>query len=208
MMRSVSFFSDRYFRSTGPPTRSLTVGGDNTFHTWGNLELRGQTCSVPHTPTGITGALDSWASRAAPQRPFKLGVEERLAPGDGALGHQGHHLACGKCVGGGGQRLVRSTAPLHADATKRSGDIAHQRRVKHLLLAKEAHRPAGPGHHHAHRQRVEIRAVVGHDDRRTLLRQQVDAVHIEAHVGEKLASDKLKQQLLRLDAQKLGHPGG
>jgi hypothetical protein len=34
---------------------------------------RGQTFSVPHSPTGITGAFVIAASRAAPQRPFSSG---------------------------------------------------------------------------------------------------------------------------------------
>ena len=39
----------------------------------GSLALRGQTFSVPHTPSGMTGAFVSAARRAAPQRPLSSG---------------------------------------------------------------------------------------------------------------------------------------
>lgn len=53
----------------------VTTGGSVTFPRFGNLADRGHTFSVPHKPTGITGTRDSWARRAAPQRPRSFGLK-------------------------------------------------------------------------------------------------------------------------------------
>ena len=76
MTAFVSASSLRYFNATGGPTRTVTVGGLARFNTLGNLALRGHTCSVPHSPTGMIGALPIAAKRAAPQRPFSLGSKK------------------------------------------------------------------------------------------------------------------------------------
>ena len=76
MIRSVSVFSERYTSSTGSPTRMRTSGGSVTLRTLGNRLDRGQTFSVPHIPSGMTGACDSLASRAAPNRPFSTGSKK------------------------------------------------------------------------------------------------------------------------------------
>ena len=71
MIRLVSAFGDRYLSSTGVPTRTRTSGGSVRCVTLGSRAERGQTCSVPHNPTGMTGASVAAASRAAPQRPLQ-----------------------------------------------------------------------------------------------------------------------------------------
>ena len=73
MIRLVSASSERCFSSTGGPTETVTSGGSATLSTLGRRLDRGHTRSVPHSPTGMTGALVSCASRAAPQRPLSTG---------------------------------------------------------------------------------------------------------------------------------------
>ena len=58
---------------TGRPTRTRTVGGWASAATSGSLADRGQTCSVPHRPTGTTGAPVAAARRAVPVLPCSTG---------------------------------------------------------------------------------------------------------------------------------------
>jgi hypothetical protein len=76
---------------------------------------------------------------------LELGVEERRAPGDRALGHEGDQLAGLDGFGGGAQGLVGARTPLDPDAAHRLGQLADDGGVEHLLLAEEAHRPADFG---------------------------------------------------------------
>ena len=72
MIRLVSASRLRYLRSTGSPTRTR-ITGRSVKSKRGSRRLRGHTRSVPHRPTGMTGAWVAWARRAAPQRPFSSG---------------------------------------------------------------------------------------------------------------------------------------
>ncbi|CAB4364257.1 unannotated protein [freshwater metagenome] len=73
MIRFVSVSARRYTRLTGSPIVTVMVGGFHTFSSAGKRAERGHTCSVPHSPIGITGAFVIAARRAAPQRPFNTG---------------------------------------------------------------------------------------------------------------------------------------
>ena len=76
----ISFFvsasSLRYFSGTAGPTVTVTCGGCARLKTFGGGRYAGQTRSVPHKPTGMTGTLVMAARRAAPQRPLSTGSKK------------------------------------------------------------------------------------------------------------------------------------
>ncbi len=110
--------------------------------TFGSRDERGHTFSVPHRPTGITGAPVIAASRAAPQRPLSIGFEERRTAWDRALRHDRDHLATGQRVGRRLERLVGAGAAIDADAAHRLRELTDHRNVEHLLLARGSARCA------------------------------------------------------------------
>ena len=97
-------------------------------HVWDASE-RGHTCSVPHTPNGMTGAPVAAAKRAAPVLPRRRGSKNASPPRDRPLGRDDQHLA------------VAQTPP--PPAGRRRGQTACGRRRWRQTLASGC-RP--PGH--------------------------------------------------------------
>ena len=79
MIRSVSLSTFLYLSSTGGPTRTRIVGGLVTFSMFGSRALRGHTFSVPHSPTGMTGARVSVREPGRAPAALEHGIEERRA---------------------------------------------------------------------------------------------------------------------------------
>ena len=201
MIRFVSASSERCFNSTGSPTLIRTTGGSVRLSTFGSRAERGHTFSVPHSPTGMTGAPLSWARRAAPQRPFSSRIEERRAAWDRALRHQRHHLAAEQRVGRRLERLVGSGArstrmpPIAAASWPTIGD------VEHLLLAEEAHGAAGLGDQHRDRQRIEVASGGWRRGSPSLPPGTFSTpVELEAGVRHERRSGELHRQPLQLEA--------
>ncbi len=175
------------------------------FSTSGNRAFRGQTFSVPHRPTGMTGTRVLAARRAAPHRPLSSGSKNAGPRGIVPWGMSGDQLAGGQRVGRGLQRLVGAGPPVDPDAAHGLGDVADDRGVEDLLLAQEAHRPALLGQGHAHDQGVEVAAVVAADEAATARGDVLDALDVEAGEREELGPGEGLQHLLGLEAAQLGH---
>ena len=135
-------------------------------------------------------------------------VEERLAPGDGALGQDDDHLAGPQ--GGAWPVAIGSPGagvPVDRDPTEGPGQLADHRGVEQLLFAHEAHRAADPGGHQGQGGHVEVAAVVGDEDHRTLGRDVLDPVDGEAGVGEGLGPHERPDQVVRLESDHRRDPG-
>ena len=176
--------------------------------TLGRRDERGQTCSVPHTPTGITGAPVSAASRAAPVLPISVGLEEGLAPRDGPLGHDHHHLT-------GPQGPHRRGQGVAARRRSRSTLIWPNSRASwpRTGASKTSFLPSARGLRPARMTvsptatAIEVAAVVGDHDRRAGAGDVLGAGDVEAGVGVQLRPAERPDQVHRLEPEQLGHAG-
>ena len=91
MMLRVSSSGSAWVSSTGGPTVAVTTGGSVTLRR-GSRELRGQTVSVPHRPTGITGTGQGGQPGRAPTT-LQHRVEEGETTRNGAFGDDRHDVA-------------------------------------------------------------------------------------------------------------------
>ena len=103
------------------------------------------------------------------------------------------------------QRLVRPAPPVDRDARPTPGPPSPTSgRVEQLALGQEAHRPAEPAGHHGQRRHVEVAAVVGGQQDRPPRRDVLEAVQVEAGVGEGLGADERPEQVVGLEADQRG----
>ena len=165
MIRLVSASRLRCLSSTGSPTRTR-ISGRSARSKRGRRRLRGHTCSVPHRPTGMTGAWVAWARRAAPQRPFSSGSKNAGPRGIVPSGRQRHGLAGPQGADGVLQRLARTRRAVDPDAAGHLRQEPDDRGVEDLLLAEEAERAPGLAEHGPDDGGVEVAAVVEHGDHR------------------------------------------
>ena len=119
MIRLVSASSERYFNSTGAPTRMRTVGGSLSVE-----DVRQPARAGPHLlrapqPDRDHRRLRQLGEPGHAPSPLQLGLEERRPAGDRPLRHDRHHLAAGERIGGGLERLVGPGRPVDADAAER-----------------------------------------------------------------------------------------
>ncbi len=76
MIASVSATASVKDSGTGRPTRTVTLGGFRTSVKSGVRAERAHTLSVPHSPTGTTGAPVDAARRAVPVLPCRTGSKK------------------------------------------------------------------------------------------------------------------------------------
>ncbi len=176
MIRFVSSSRSSPFNSTGLPIRIVISGGFVTLSMFGSRALRGHTRSVPHMPTGMTGAPRHVREPGRAPSSLQLRVEERLAARDRALAASA-------------PRPRRRAARRRPRATARPSPCRGRRGCRRtpstiwpttgtsntsFLPRKRTGRPrcasAMP-----HRHRVEVAAVVADDDRRARLGEVLHA---------------------------------
>ena len=136
------------------------------FSTFGSRSLRGHTFSVPHSPTGITGARVMSARRAAPHRPFSTGSKNAWPRGIVPCGMIATSSPASSAAAAAFNGSSEPGAPLDADATHRLRDLTDDGASKTSFLPRK--RTGRPALREQHRHRgVEVAAVVADDDRRT-----------------------------------------
>ena len=142
------------------------------------------------------------ARRAAPHRPLSTGSKNARPAGDGALGHDRHHLPGLERLGREPQRLVRTARarstrmpPIALASCPTTGASNTS------FLPEEADRPTGPGDGERQAGGVEVGTVVGDEDGRSGGRDVVRAVDVPAGVGERSRAGEGQRDLLGLQAE-------
>ncbi len=190
---------------TGEPTRTVTIGGCRIRVISGIRADRGQTFSVPHNPIGTTTAPVDAASRAVPVFPLNAGSKKSAPARDRALGQHDDDLAGAQGRFGRAQRLVRSPAPVHRDATDGPCHEAHHGCVENLLFAQETNGTPHPGGNEGECRHVEVTPMVGGQQDRPFRRDVLESRDVEARVGERRRPDERPQQVIRLEPDHTRH---
>ena len=171
----------------------------------GNLDERGQTCSVPQRPTGTTGAPVSRGQAGGAGVAVQDRVEEGLTAGDGPLGQHDDHLT-------GPQSAAAARRIGSPDPLPRSTGIPPSARASwpttgasktSCLARKRTGRPSR-ARHQGEGGDVEVAPVVGGEQHRAAGRDVLDSADVEAGIGERLGPDERADQVVRLEPEQRG----